>query len=202
MPLESEDLISHSVNSTIEYYFSFFCQSLIDVIATTQNCDRLRFEFPNVFGVNKVKARSIVMDDYEKIDSCLFITDENRISYRKIVVENGAILIWFAHNSSSFDKPKRTFSFVGTLQQLKTVLKPYYKLFESSTIMIHNSSNDDEIPVFAKPRELDQNVPKTNVFEKRLNEFLMRKKLMDEFEFNQITELMNSISSMETNAST
>lgn len=145
---------------SIDFYRSHLSQRILNKIAQIQKCDCLRFEFPDVCVTTnlKFKFENDCSDSFSefKCDD----KDVNKLFYEEIIIKKGSILMFFAITKQHKESPKRCYSFLGTLKQLKRELKPYYEFFDPCSIL-EFSDNEDFQTLPTLP--ILKSEPKTNI---------------------------------------
>jgi hypothetical protein len=164
----------------IDFYRSHLSQRILNKIAEIQKCDCLRFEFPDVCVSTNLKT------DFERDQSHLFsefddYQDKNKLFYEKIIVKKRSILMFFAITKFHQESPKRCFSFVGTLEQLKIELKPYFRLFDVCSILEFSKDGEDVQTLPTLP--IGHSESKTNIMKSNFDSFRNANKLENLNEF-------------------
>lgn len=171
----------------LDYYRSHLTRRILDKIAQMQQCDCLRFEFPDVCVSTKLKVQ------FEKDNSHLKskVNDENDniLYFERLVIESKTILMFFAKDKEHYDKPDRCFSFTGSLDQLKRELKPYYRLFQTCSILTF--SNDYQKCVTISPLPINESEKVTNVMESNMDVIRKARDQIHDKEMEQLDDILS-----------
>lgn len=172
------------LNLFLDQYRSLLTTRLLDKIGVVQQCDCLRFEFPEACVFSRFKYQRTHDGTLEHS-----VPPHNRMLYHVTIVEHKTLILFFALDKSHYDKPSRIFNFIGTIEQLKQEMKPYYQLFVPSAIMVVTETSMESLPLLEIPKS-----EKTDVLNDNIQTVLEAENQIKHAELKQLDDFFGSLS--------